>query len=356
MIHKNSFTKKWIEKVRAENPELNINPPLLEKMIHALSLCEYLKINDLDFIFKGGTCLTLLFDKLHRLSIDIDIVTTADRTQLEHALDEINKKSHFTGVELDEKRSYKQGIPKAHYRLFFEPAVNQDNNILLDILFDKHSYPQIEGISVEKKWIDTRQPLINVNVPTIESITGDKLTAFAPNTTGIPYGQRKHTEIIKQMFDLGHLYDQIKDFDVVIQSFQANVVKEISYRAPSLTADEVLDDILNTCFDIVKESQLELKEGIKTFKNWSTQAFRRNNAIETAGKIAYITAKIKANDTTLPLRFDAATMNKKDYLIQHQDYNFLNKKVKNAKDAMFYWHHVVEVITKHPQLFDSSST
>jgi hypothetical protein len=41
----------------------------------------------------------------------------------------------------------------------------------------------------------------------VEAIAGDKLTAFAPTTTGIHYGQDKALEIIKQLFDVGILFD-----------------------------------------------------------------------------------------------------------------------------------------------------
>jgi len=349
MISEKNFTKERVEEVKQK---FKVNPPLLEKMTQALYLCEQLKINGLDFVFKGGTSLILLFDEPQRFSIDIDIVTTANRKQLENVLDNCIEKSHFTNWELDEKRSYKEGVPKAHYRFFFDPIFTQDNNILLDVLFDEQPYLHTQSIEITKPWIDTSLPLTNVIVPTIESIAGDKLTAFAPNTTGILYGRGKHTEIIKQMFDVGQLFDKIGDFELVVKSFQHHVKKEIDYRNPSLTADNILDDILKTCVEVVMEQQTELKKGIKSFGSWTiARPFRREEAIETAGKIAYMAAKIKTNDINSLLYFDAETMSKKDYLIQNEDYNFFNKKVKNAKNAMFYWYHMVEIMTKHPQLF-----
>jgi hypothetical protein len=47
------------------------------------------------------------------------------------------------------------------------------------------------------------------------SILGDKLTAFAPNTTGIPYKKGKHIEIIKQLHDVSKLIDNITDISTV---------------------------------------------------------------------------------------------------------------------------------------------
>ena len=80
--------------------------------------------------------------------------------------------------------------------------------------------------------------------------------------------------------------------------------------------------------------------------SWTVFPFRREQAFETAGKIAYMIAKIKCGDTLPLLHFDAQTMQLKDFFIQAPDYNFLNKKVKFANDALFYWFQAVELLLK----------
>ena len=339
MITNTSFTESWINTLKKANSQANINPPLFEKMIYALLLAELLKVNGLDFIFKGGTSLILLLDKPQRFSIDIDIVTQANQKTIEAVLEKVCTDSRFTHFELDNKRSYREGVPKAHYKLYFSPIFNQDNKILLDILFDENPYPQTQEVDIAQNWIETHPPLTKVTIPTIESITGDKLTAFAPNTVGIRYGQGKQSEIIKQMFDLGQLFNKVRDFEVVTTSFMKNAEKELSYRGElaGKSTDDVIEDILETCFDVVMEKQPELQHGLKIFGSWTIYPFRRNEAIETAGKIAYMISKIKKSDTTPLLHFDSSTMKTNDFLIQEPQYNFLNKKVKNANDALFYW-------------------
>jgi len=61
---------------------------------------------------------------------------------------------------------------------------------------------------------------ITVSVPCMEDLLGDKLTAFASNTTGIPYYKGEDNmsmEIIKQLYDIGDfaglesLYFSIED-------------------------------------------------------------------------------------------------------------------------------------------------
>lgn len=119
MIKAESFEKAWLESHRARKGYEKINPPLVEKMIHALHLVEQLAFQGLDFIFKGGTSLILLLEDAGRFSIDIDIITEASRAQIEHTLAAVCNQPPFQRFELSAHRSYKGGIPKAHYALYY---------------------------------------------------------------------------------------------------------------------------------------------------------------------------------------------------------------------------------------------
>ena len=44
----------------------------------------------------------------------------------------------------------------------------------------------------------------------MDCILGDKLTAFAPYTIGIPFGVDKELEIIKQLNDIACLFDELE--------------------------------------------------------------------------------------------------------------------------------------------------
>ena len=74
MIKPICFEKEWIENFRKQSEFGRINPPVLEKMIHALYLVQNLRKQGLDFVFKGGTSLILLLENANRFSVDIDIV------------------------------------------------------------------------------------------------------------------------------------------------------------------------------------------------------------------------------------------------------------------------------------------
>ena len=65
-----------------------------------------------------------------------------------------------------------------------------------------------------------------VRVPTVESLLGDKLTAFAPHTTGVPFyspksGEEQLQEVANNLFDVGVLFDVAADFGAVAKSYAA---------------------------------------------------------------------------------------------------------------------------------------
>lgn len=135
MIKEHCFQKPWIDSFKRQSAYNKINPPLVEKMIRALSLLQHLKVQGMHFIFKGGTSLMLLLENARRFSVDIDIITLTSRGQVEQVLDRIVEHSAFTSWKLDEHRSYKPGIPKAHYKLMYNSQTNHgENYVLLDIL------------------------------------------------------------------------------------------------------------------------------------------------------------------------------------------------------------------------------
>jgi hypothetical protein len=354
MIKLHCFQKEWIDSFKAREAYSKINPPLLEKMIHALSLLQYLKIHGLNFIFKGGTSLLLLLENSNRFSVDIDIITEDRRDDIEQILQKIVAGSHFTGWKLDERRSYNAGVPKAHYELAYHSNVNKNSNyILLDILFEKPHYPNIQQRPIQSMWVET-ETLIEITIPTIEAITGDKLTAFAPTTTGILYGKGKEIEIVKQLFDLGNLFNQIQSVNVVAVSFAAFVKQEIAYRNLAIKPQDILHDIINTCriisfrernrTELEKSHFVELKNGISRFSNYLiTGNFTIDEAVSTAAKVACLSAKLLQEDYSPIERYNS--QNLKELEIKNQDWNILNKLKRFAdQSAFFYWYKCLEML------------
>ncbi|MGD1890850.1 MAG: nucleotidyl transferase AbiEii/AbiGii toxin family protein [Cyclobacteriaceae bacterium] len=334
-------------------------------MIYALHLLERLKSNGLEFVFKGGTSLILLLKEGNRFSIDIDIISKTDRAELETILQKVVNSSNFTGVELDEDRSYKPGVPKAHYSFTFDSVSKgkYSGTILLDVLIEDSIYPEQIEVPIQTKWIETDGETL-VTAPSIDAITGDKLTAFAPNTIGIPYFKGKVSfamEICKQLFDLSKLFEKVKNVEVVAASFQVFAEQEIIYRKDEnreleLTLEMVLQDTIDTCLFIAKRGPgsgdekkkfSELQRGIRAFGTGFLMAgnFRIDDAIPASARIAYLAVKIMVNDLSPITHYQGQDI--KDLIIENQDWSFLNRlKRQPDKSSFFYWYKTVDLLTK----------
>ncbi|NOY50810.1 MAG: nucleotidyl transferase AbiEii/AbiGii toxin family protein [Chlorobi bacterium] len=221
------------------------DPSIVELVVHAFYLLEKLAINKLDFFFKGGTALMLYLDPPTRFSTDIDIITLETRERIESILDKICEQEVFLSWELEEHRSYKEGIPKAHYKLFFNSSLKNDQReILLDILFEENVYPVIELHEINLDFIIHDDEPIKIKVPPSDALLGDKLTAFAPGTTGIGFNKNKGRDIIKQVFDIGSLFDKLENIILVKDTFLKISEKEITYRKLDIDLIEIAKDVL----------------------------------------------------------------------------------------------------------------
>ncbi len=360
MITPVSYRLDWIREKRKTFPK--IDPILMEKVIYALSLVEQLVQTDLSFILKGGTSLLLILPNHRRFSIDVDIVTKESRARIEAALASICSKGVFTKFILDEARSYRSDIPKAHYLLtFFSQLEQQERIIILDILFEEHGYPLLEDAPIENEWIQTDQNRITVQIPSINAITGDKLTAFAPNTVGIrfkferPDGRvvEKQMEVMKQLFDLGILFDRINNLEHFKQSFANTAKKEIGYRGDqTITTDDILNDIINTSLMIgsygkyfdPKEDFKHIGIGLNQLKSFIYDgSFRIDDAVLASAKAAYLAAIILTGSKGEILRWQDGDDIKK-YFITSTDYQFLNKRRNVPGGVLFYWNETIKLL------------
>lgn len=369
MIDLKTLSAEWIAERRKKYSK---DPNLMESMIYALYLLEQLQLSGLEFIFKGGTSLILLMKEPKRFSVDIDIIVSPKigKEELEKRLSKIEKTSAFERMELDERRSYQGDIPKAHYKFIYNsnfPNKNQEGQvisnpereILLDILFAENHYPTLIEIPLETEWILQNEKPVSVTTPDINSILGDKLTAFAPNTTGVPYNAEKEKEILKQLFDIGHLFDLLTDIDVFKKSFSETAKGEIAYRPERKieSVEQILHDIIDTALMIAKKDILktedekakfnEINTGISQFRHFVfVGKFEILEAQVAAAKAAYLAAII-LTDQDNELKKFSETISLADYMITNTDYNFLNKRLKFiAKgEALFYWYQTIKLLT-----------
>lgn len=348
MINKASYELDWIQKVSASLGKKG-DPKLLEKVIYAFTLLEQLIVHKLDFIFKGGTSLLLSTNPPRRFSIDIDIITSTPQKEIEVLLNKIVSTGPFIRWVDDNDRKSAAGAPVAHFKLYYKSKVDKhipEEPILLDVLYTENPYPKLKEYPVTHNWILTDGELSTVKIPVFESLLGDKLTAFAPNTTGILYIKNRPVEIIKQLYDVGHLFDLSSDFEVVKKSYLKVVHEEIAFRKLDITWKHVLQDTTETCYLLAQRDQtsqefIHLQTGITNITNFILDRFKIEEAITASAKAAYLCKLLEADETNEPARFESpdqlAELN-----IEGANHAKLNKLKKSNPEAFYYWNRALK--------------
>lgn len=350
MIHTDSLKKEWIKEVAQKYKS---DPILVEKVVRALYLLEQLQNSELNFIFKGGTALMLLLPEPKRLSIDIDIIVSEKPTKIEYIFDSIIEKSDFLEYEED-KRETRSNIEKAHYKFYYRPVTNVRTDkeyILLDILYEDSLYADyIKEIEIVSSFIKSVGKKTFVTIPVSEAILGDKLTAFAPNTTGVPYGREKENEIIKQLFDVGHLFDMIENVETVSAVFEQFAKTELAYRnLTDLSSEDVLKDTFQTAMTIATRGKSglgnfgELQTGIHNIKNYIfSENFHLERAMVPVAKSAYLSVILQTG-TKKVYRF-TNPLEVAEWTIEQPFETRLNKLKKTSAEAFFYWYKACELL------------
>lgn len=358
MIHPDSRTIEWMRQVATENNFNDIT--LIEKTIRAFSLLESLVLSGCPFVFKGGTSLMLHLDSAKRLSIDIDIICPPG-TDIEQYLHKYARDYGFGEVKLVERQSA-TNIPKSHAKFFYLVSYatsTETEYILLDVLFEDIHYKNVEKLPIASHFLKTEGEIVYVNVPCSADLLGDKLTAFAPNTTGIPYfkGDKSCSmEIIKQLFDVASLFDITNDLAIVSDTFHKFAAVELAYR--NLNPDDikqVLNDIYDTSLCICLQGAVDsdnfklLQDGIKRIRSFiHSEKYRIDNAIANASKAAYLSVLI-ANKITELNHFDPNnTEPLRNVIIEEPLPTKLNRLKRTNIEAFYYWNEISKLKNKSP--------
>ncbi|MFN0076833.1 MAG: nucleotidyl transferase AbiEii/AbiGii toxin family protein [Prosthecobacter sp.] len=321
---------------------------LLEKAIVALQLLAHLVESGLPIQFKGGTSLLLRLNPPRRLSIDIDIVTQAAPAELLAVLDTVSKHSPLGGYEHDAERD-RELPPKKHFRVFYPSVIEpKRDHVLLDVLFEPEASPHCEPVSIATSFI-TPEREVRVLVPTVNSLLGDKLTAFAPRTIGILHHERRRTDIVKQLFDVASLFDAATDLAVVADVYAAIHARQLVYRQASYTVEETLNDTIESALlytqiglrgGVETPEGLAIAQGVNNLQNHLVnQPFRTDEARLAAAKAACAAAWIQKRPTLTidDLRFDPAQINQlRDQQIAAPWLPLNRLKGANA-EAFHYW-------------------
>ena len=346
MIKKKCFENNWII---SKYKELKADPILIEKAIYAFELLGSLIENNVNLIFKGGTGLMLLIPELKRLSIDIDILNESDNESLNSTFNRIIEEGIFNRWEED-KRTSNYKIAKKHFKFFYNSSIEKrESYILLDIVQSNYSFLNTTEKSINLPLFEIEKE-IKAIVPTINSYVGDKLTAFAPKTIGIPYGKNKSMEIIKQLFDLGVLFEHITNLKEISQIYKKISKTEASYRSINTPMDAFLNDSINTSFlvcqldfskSIRDDYTKELREGISRIKSYIVGGkYSLLNAKEDASKVACLASLIRDDRFDVDInkiKTDKNILEKIKDVDLPDDLNVLNKLKIISPESFYLW-------------------
>ncbi len=256
MIRQDSFKEEHIRQLQITSKR---DPVLLERAVYAFGLLEALARVDMPFIFKGGTCLMLLMDHPRRLSTDIDIIVKPD-TDLDEYIEKASAIFPFKSVD-EQKRIGKNNIVKRHFKFTYDsPINNKPFYILLDVLFEDNHYAETVKKDIRNDLLLTIPEYLQVEIPSADCILADKLTAFAPHTTGIPLNAGKDMEVMKQLYDVCSLLEVFSDCNKVKDTYDSIAKAELEYRGQALTPDDCLWDTFDAALCIASRGKVNAEE------------------------------------------------------------------------------------------------
>ena len=213
-------------------------------------------------------------------------------------------------------------------------------------------YQQLVTQNIDSTFVFQSGKPLQVQVPCFDDILGDKLTAFAPNTTGIPYekgGQSRAMEIIKQLYDIGNLVEQMKSPIITATTFYAFAKTELGYRNIESDTKSVLDDIFDTALTISTKGQLgkgnmdALMQGIGQLKQYIfSESYHIEKAVTHSARAAYAATLIQTKGKKIQRFTDP--MEIKDWNIANQQYSKLNKLRKSNPEAFYYWYQALALL------------
>lgn len=288
MLKRDNYTLSHIMDIRAQTGS---DPAIIERTVFAFGLLEAIAKTGMSFIFKGGTSIMMLLKEPRRLSTDIDILVKPG-TDIDEYIQKAGAFFPFKHV-VEDFRTAHSTIEKRHFRFYFtSPRNGEDFNVLLDVVFEENVYLKIEEKEIMGNHLLTEGDNLTVRIPNKNCLLGDKLTAFAPHTIGVPFFRGRdsmHLEIIKQMFDCWTILQEMDDFHMVSQNYGIIAEKEIGYRKTALAKRDCLVDTIQTCICILGEGSIredEYKQYFAGINAIQTHLFNGKMNGQEAGKYA----------------------------------------------------------------------
>lgn len=242
-------------------------PDLAELVVHCLELVAQLSETTLPFRFKGGNSQLVLLETPERFSIDVDIVTTVEKERLTEVVTSIVERCpRFTELEVRPHKT-KPWLPILSFRVFFDsiyPSPDHPSGerpcVILDAVLEP---PPYGGVVKSVRCGDMYQSDLTVELPTISGLLADKMLCIGPSTVGIPLGKNKEAHRLKHVFDVANLSRHEPDWDEVEVALAACLAQENEIQKTAYSFEEVADDTVRFCEDILAHDTLPPVESLE---------------------------------------------------------------------------------------------
>ncbi len=227
----------------------------------ALELVGRLSSLGLIFVFKGGTSLVLHLEPLRRLSIDADIITPEPLERVAALLSQAVSTPPFISPAIPQPERDRDSPPVRYFRVPYRSVADPSgvSHVQLDVITAAHPYPSTLRRRVEPSFLRIEEPA-EIELPSLEGLLGDKLTAFAPTTIGVLYepppnrhnepGEPRPLRILKQLFDVHHLFAEAMDLEQVAASYHASFAIQNPARGGGFTLAQCLDDTVTAAREL----------------------------------------------------------------------------------------------------------
>ncbi len=240
----------------------------------------------------------LILERPKRLSTDIDVIVDPG-TDVDFYIEKAGKTFPFLSVE-ENKRKGVNNIEKRHFRFhFLSPRNGNEISVLLDVVFEKSPYLKLVERPIRNALLLSAREDLKVQVPDKNCILGDKLTAFAPHTTGIPFGRDKELEIIKRLFDCWTLLQEMDDYRTAKKTYSEVSLVEIGYRGLDIAPSDCLKDAIDGCICILGRGSIRPEDHAGFSKGISSlqghvfgERINGETAVSFASEVMYLAACI----------------------------------------------------------------
>lgn len=290
----------------------------------------------------------LHLDTSRRLSIDVDIVCPPGLDIREYIGKYGSEYGFLEATEID--RNSRIGVPKSHaeYRYAVTyPSGRPTDKILLDVLYEDIKYNEVVSLAIKSPLLKQDGEPMMVQCPGLKDMLGDKLTAFAPHTTGIPFFKGEDEffmEIMKQLYDVSSIIDRVDNLTEVRNTYSQLVPIELGYRKLNrLTEADVLKDTYDCALNICLRGALDKKEygyyakGARSVNSFIIpENYNADIAIRDAAKVAYLVRLIQTGNNHVKHYKHEMDEELADALIQNRQLNKLNSIKKISLEAFFY--------------------